>query len=291
LKIFFDNPFPWWDYTDFQYNPNRLSSTFDNANHLAGYMAMSIPLSLGFILFELKGAKRSLIFGLFLLMCIALILSQSRGGWVASIFGLAFMISVILTHWYYIKKRIVVFLTPGILVLLIMALYSTSAVERIRTFEKKENIPSFKARVIVWGGAIDVIKDHPIIGTGPGTFSTVFTQYQPPGFTFRSLWADNDYLHFISELGVALVIVIIWMIVGFYRRGFKKIKHPNRFIKGTIIGAMSGITAILFHSIVDFNLHIPANALLFTILCAIIVSPVHKHEAPQSKPTPITNNL
>jgi hypothetical protein len=40
------------------------------------------------------------------------------------------------------------------------------------------------------------------------------------------------------------------------------------------LGAMSGITAILVHSMFDFNLHIPANAILFTILAAIVVSPL-----------------
>jgi hypothetical protein len=37
---------------------------------------------------------------------------------------------------------------------------------------------------------------------------------------------------------------------------------------------MTGITAILVHSVVDFNLHIPANAILFTILVAIVIAPI-----------------
>lgn len=69
---------------------------------------------------------------------------------------------------------------------------------------------------------------------------------------------------------------MIWMIVALYRKGFKKLKNPSRLVRGTTIGALSGITAILAHSIVDFNLNIPANAVLFTVLVAIVAAPLPK---------------
>ncbi|MBT3260299.1 MAG: hypothetical protein HN366_28175, partial [Deltaproteobacteria bacterium] len=68
--------------------------------------------------------------------------------------------------------------------------------------------------------------------------------------------------------------VIIWMIIALYRKGFKKLKNPSRLVRATTLGAMTGITAILFHSITDFNLHIPANAILFTVLAALVVAPL-----------------
>ena len=68
------------------------------------------------------------------------------------------------------------------------------------------------------------------------------------------------------------------MIIALYRKGFRKLKNPSRLVRGITLGAMSGITAILVHSISDFNLHIPANALLFTILAAIVVAPLPKHD-------------
>ena len=73
-----------------------------------------------------------------------------------------------------------------------------------------------------------------------------------------------------------MAAVIVWGVFIFYRCGFKKLKNRSRLVHGITLGAMSGITAILIHSISDFNLHIPANALLFTVLAAIVVSPVPK---------------
>jgi O-antigen ligase len=83
--------------------------------------------------------------------------------------------------------------------------------------------------------------------------------------------AHNDYLHFISEAGLPLIAIIAWMMIALYRKGFQKLKNPSRLVRGVTLGAMSGITAILVHSIFDFNLHIPANALLFTVLAATVV--------------------
>ncbi len=90
--------------------------------------------------------------------------------------------------------------------------------------------------------------------------------------------AHNDYLHFISEAGLQLIAIIVWMMIALYRKGFKKLKNPSRLVRGITLGVMAGITAIIVHSISDFNLHIPANALLFTILAALVVAPVPEHE-------------
>jgi O-antigen ligase len=90
--------------------------------------------------------------------------------------------------------------------------------------------------------------------------------------------AHNDYLHFTSEVGLPLIAVMVWMIIALYRKGFIKLKNPSRLVRGITLGALSGITAILVHSISDFNLHIPANALLFTVLGALVVAPLPQHD-------------
>ena len=160
----------------------------------------------------------------------------------------------------------------------LIVLANQSAVKEILTVTKKTEDTSLTSRVNVWGKTVDMTLDRPMLGSGPGTFTSIFTQYQPPGIVGRYTMAHNDYLHFISETGIVLMPIIAWIIIVFYRRGFHKRKHPSRIVRGTPLGAMSGVTAILVHSIFDFNLHIPANALLFTVLAAIVVSPIPKHD-------------
>ena len=279
LKKFCGNPFPWWDYSDFQRTPDRLSSTFGNPDHLAGYMEMTIPLLLGLLLTGLRGIKLYLIIVLTVFLSMALIFSLSRGGWISAFIGLFFMSVALLFNHHFQSKRLVLTLVCGFFAVAFIVLSSTPVVKRILiTSEQMGNL----ARITVWGGIVEMIKDYPLLGTGPGTFAIVYTQYQPAGFDYRYFMGHNDYLHFVSETGLPLIAVMAWMIVALFVRGFKKLNNPSRLVRGITLGAMSGITAILVHSIFDFNLHIPANAILFTVLAALVVSPIPDY-GPQDK--------
>jgi len=277
FKRFGVNPFPWWNYTDIPQNVHRLSSTYGNPDHLAGYMEMAIPLLLGLFLLGYRPGIIILLIYFCCLLLTALILSLSRGGWIGSFISMAFMAAALLADRHFQKKKLLLALIGGFFAVALIVLSSTPVVERIRTLEQKDQTPNLRSRLLRWKGTFVMIKDHPLLGTGPGTFANIFTQYQPPGIASRSMYAHNDYLHLTSEAGLLLVPVIIWMIVALFRKGFHKLKNPSRLVRGITLGALSGITAILVHSIADFNLHIPANAILFTILAAIVVSPIPGH--------------
>ena len=280
FKKFGVNPFPWWDYGDLKYSPDFLSSTYGNHNHLAGYLEMAIPLILGLFLIGYKpGIVFFLVYLSFLLLT-ALVLTLSRGGWIGSLLGLSLMAFALLTSRYFKRKGFIITAIGGSLALALIVLASTPVVERVRTAIQKEEEANFSSRMVAWGGVVEMIGDYPLLGTGPGTFATVFTKYQPTGLSRHFTMAHNDYLHFTSEVGLALIAVFSWMVIAFYKRGFYKLKNPSRLGRGITLGAMSGITAILFHSISDFNLHIPANALLFTVLVAIVVGPLPKSYEP-----------
>jgi len=274
FKKFGANPFPWWDYGDLKYSPDFLSATYGNHNHLAGYLEMAIPLILGLFLTGYKGGKLFLMIYLTFILLTALVLSLSRGGWIGSLLGLSLMAFALLTSRYFKRKGFILAAIGGSLALALIVLVSTPVVERVRTAIEKEEEASFSSRMVAWGGVVDMIGDYPLLGTGPGTFPTIFTQYQPPGLSRHFTKAHNDYLHFTSEVGLPLIVIFVWMIIAFYKRGFYKLRYPSRLVRGTTLGAMSGITAILFHSISEFNLHIPANAILFTVLAAIVVAPI-----------------
>jgi O-antigen ligase len=274
FKMFDINPFPWWDYDDIRYFPFALSSTYGNQNHLAGYLEMSIPLCIGLFLLDYISSKLFLIFYLTILLFSSFILSLSRGGWVGMLIGLSFMSGCLLASRYFKRKRLLVSAIIGTILLALVILASTPVVEEIRTLAEKDQTPSLYGRTIIWGDIFKMIGDHPLLGTGPGTFATVFTQYQPPGLATYFNMAHNDYLHFISETGLLLAVLIIWMGIALYRKGFEKLRNPSRLVRATTLGAMTGITAILIHSIVDFNLHIPANAILFAVLIALIIAPI-----------------
>ncbi|MEA3358575.1 MAG: O-antigen ligase family protein [Thermodesulfobacteriota bacterium] len=274
FKKFGYNPFPWWSYEDLRYGTDLLSATYGNHNHLAGYLEMAIPLALGLFLLDFRGAKLLLMIYLPFIMVTALILSLSRGGWISFLFGLFLFAHGLMKSHYFKKKKLLLSLSGVLLVLSVIVLASTPVVERVISMLEKEKDAGFYTRTVAWRGVLEMIADRPLLGTGPGTFSSAFTKYQPPGLLRHFSKAHNDYLHFTSEIGVLLIPIIIWMIIGFFREGFYKLRSPSRLIRGITLGAMSGVTAMLFHSIIDFNLHIPANALLFTVLAALVAAPL-----------------
>jgi O-antigen ligase len=274
FKRFGVNPFPWWDYSELKYSPDWLSATYANHNHMAGYLEMAIPLALALLLTGLRPGTLFLLVYLSFLLLTTLVLTLSRGGWIGCLAGLSFMAIALLTSPRFERKRLLGAIAVGALVVALVALVSTPVVERVLTIAEEDQAASLSSRVIVWNGIYKMIPERPFLGTGPGTFATVFTQYQPPGLNARFFMADNDYLQFISEVGLPLIAIIIWMIIALYRKGFKKLKNPSRLSRWMTLGAMAGLTAILVHSISDFNLHIPANAILFVVLAAIVVAPL-----------------
>jgi len=266
------NPFPWWDYTHHA-DVTYLSATFGNRNHLAGWMEMAISLVLGVMLFKERGRAKSISLALLLLLITALVFSQSRGGWFGMLAAFMCMSFLLYRSNRLITSRWAVIMVNVVFVVGFIVVSSTPVTERLLTAEAGFDDGSLASRMTAWHGVVDLAKANPLLGTGPGTFAVSFPKYQPPGFQAHLMYAHNDYLDFTAELGFVLLIIIAWMVVALYRQGLHTMRSKSTLTRGVTLGALAGITAILVHSFVDFNLHIPANALLFSMLAALAASP------------------
>ncbi|MCI5149763.1 MAG: O-antigen ligase domain-containing protein [Candidatus Electrothrix sp. MAN1_4] len=264
--------FPWWNYTDLSYPETWLTATFANHNHLAGWLEMSMPLLLCSVLFNRHKKWLILQIPLLFLQVICLILTFSRGGYAGAIAAVGFILIWTLMYTKRRHGKIILLSCLTALILGGILLTVTPVVERMNTvisggFETRGLLD----RMLIWRGAMDMILDNWLTGTGPGTFALAFPGFQPPGFSHRYYFAHNDYLQFTAELGIFLPIIIIWAVIVVYRSGLQSMQHTDRLSRAMTLGSLAGITAILVHSAVDFNLHIPANALLFSVLLAFSV--------------------
>ena len=275
VKKFGVNPFPWWGY---DIGHGTLASTYGNRNHFAGYLEMAIPLLTGILIADLKPAIRSFLLYLMALLLTTQILTLSRGGWAGTAAALLFMAIMLMTNRYFRRKKRLAVFVGTLLFVSIVVFFNTSVVERILTLTETAQDVSMDSRVIAWRGCLNMVAQYPLLGVGPGNFSLAFTRFQPPGFNLRYDYAHNDYLQMISEGGLFTIIFMIWIWIAVFRKGFAKLKNPSRLVRGTALGAMSGIIAITVHSFGDFNLCIPANALLFTVLAAIVAVPISQNE-------------
>jgi O-antigen ligase len=124
-------------------------------------------------------------------------------------------------------------------------------------------------RAHFWSVTVDIIKAHPIVGTGLGAFPVVYTRYDSRNGLYRLEQAHNDYLQILSDGGIVSGILALGFVIMLFRMGFARRESRDEFRSGVALGALAGCFAVLVHSFFDFTLHITANALLFLVLAAL----------------------
>ena len=279
--------FPWWIYPDvggITHTANSITGTYVNRNHMAGFLEMAIPMLL--ILFITRQRSSETKSGM-IFLAILLITTQaftlSRGGWISTINAILFIAAVLLIQKDHVHKKIILTIGTGIVIISIFILASLPVVERITTLTHHDPSDNITGRMRAWKGSVNQIQDNLFTGTGPNTFREAYPEYQIPGNAVLRRYAHNDYLHFTVETGILFIPVLIYTLFCFFRSGFQKIKSRSRQQRGLALGAMAGVFAILIHSFSDFNLNIPANALIFTIIAGMVA------KSSQYKLTPAQN--
>ena len=130
------------------------------------------------------------------------------------------------------------------------------------------------SRRVLGATTVEIIKDSFPVGTGLGTFSTVYRRYEDPGRVTRQFanHAHNDYLEAVLELGLAGILLILGFLFWWARRSYQA---WTRDYQGAALAragsAMIGI--VLAHSIVDYPIRTAAIAAIFALGCALMVPP------------------
>jgi O-antigen ligase len=260
------------------------TGTFASRNHLVGYLLMTIPLGIGFLfsaetsqsrstshwlhrLSFLDGKSLLLGFGI-VVMILGLIVSASRAGMLSLLLSLS--LSLLLFYDFRKEKKL---LKKSILILglaLVWAGWMGTSALVSRFFSVSED---FKLRWVIWGNTLQIFKDFPLFGSGLGTFAQIFPMYR--SFHFRGLvtHAENDFLQLASEVGLVGLGLLAILFLFLFFKGGRRIRSetsPQRYIG---IGALTGILALMFYSLVEKNLQVPANALLYTLLWGLTITP------------------
>ena len=293
-------------------NLDSVTGTFVNRNHLAGYLEMIIPLALGFLVARIgffslrtKGSRSELgeifshfsrkSFGLNILlvaaavvMAVAVVKSQSRAGVFLVIFTFLLLLEMTLFHLTYSgegRRLTRNLLNTAFLVIIFFSLAAGMTAVMNRFFADDT---LFKGgRTLFWENMMPMIGDYPVFGTGLGTFVSVYPAYDKTGGEMLLTHAHNDYLELMSETGILgfllLAGAIIWILVQSFRVWRSR---RNLEVKGLAMGGLVSSVVMLVHSFTDFNLHIPSNALLFTVILALTVKIVHHRWSSAFAPEP-----
>jgi len=257
---------------------------FINRHHFAGYMELTLALPLG-LLFSGAVVKEKRFIYLFVagLMGVALMMTNSRGGIISLVAEILFLAATMGFRRHHKKKgdsrkskpRIKSAATKaGLALALIIALFGGVVLlggeETLSRLVGSVNVEDpTTGRAHFWSVTVDIIKNHPVIGTGLGAFSAVYTGYDSRNGLYRLEQAHNDYLQVLSDAGIVGAVIGLFFIVSLFRMGFARRDSRDDYRRGVATGALAGCFAVLVHSFFDFTLHTPSNALLFLILAAL----------------------
>jgi O-antigen ligase len=259
---------------------------FINRHHFAGYMELALALPLGLVFSGSIEREKKFIY-LFAagLMAVALIMTNSRGGLISLFAELLFLVATMglrrrrhkhrkresEEHKPRIKSAAV---KAGLALAMAVALFGSVVLlggeEALTRMVGSVNTDDpTTGRAHFWSVTVDIIKNHPLVGTGLGAFGVVYTGYDSRNGLYRLEQAHNDYLQVLSDGGIVGAGLGLFFVVSLFRLGFARRESRDDFRRGVATGALAGCFAVLVHSFFDFTLHTPANALLFLVLAAL----------------------
>jgi O-antigen ligase len=246
--------------------------SFVNRHNFAAYMEMLISIPLGLLFVgAVKPDKRLLYIIAVVLMTSSLFLSGSRGGLVAIITEIIFL--VILTTGEKGGRKIFLKLVLSLLLVAAAvggAIFVGGDTSLTRIAETASSADVTSSRTHIWNVTLDIIKNNLPFGAGIGAYAQAYTQHDTASGLDLVEQAHNDYLQIIADAGIVGAIIGALFLFWLFRTGFRNSRRQNMFRRGIAVGAFAGCLAVLVHSLFDFVLHTTAISILFLTLLAML---------------------
>jgi O-antigen ligase len=276
---------------------------FINKNHFAFLAEMGFGLALGIIVWRgLTRERVVIVIGAILILSGAVVLANSRGGMLA-VFSQIVFVGVLRLFVQPVKrhskeesklselmKRLGAsrLARAGLIVLLVTMIFlGTIWIGGAPLVTSLEGVPTEVGassdnsrwavrRWDIWPATLKIIKDHPIAGVGFGGYWMAITRYHNASGEMVPQEAHNDYLEFLASGGLIALVIGAWFLYLFMQTVRTRLREAsNRFVRAARCGALIGLAGVAVHSVVDFGLHIPANAAIVVALMAISATDFH----------------
>ena len=264
----------YWIWTSAQ--GGAIYGPYVNRNHYAGLMEMLTPFPLVLAATRFTdGNRRIFLTAIAALMAGSIFLSGSRGGMLAFCAEVVVLAVLLLRsrqgNW---KKPLMLGVFMLLVIVFLVWLGGNELTRRLASIHSEARTElSGGLRLTIDRDCLHMLLKRPLLGWGLGTFPIVYPQFRSFYTTFFVNQAHNDYLQLLVETGLVGFAIAIWFLVLVFRQAIAKLKDWPETSTGTLtVAALLGCIGILVHSLLDFNLQIPANAALFYVLCAIVVA-------------------
>jgi O-antigen ligase len=284
------------------------TGTFVNRNHLAGMLAMVLPVMVGLLVFSMRPgrrrrkrsnksevfAQRALLFASAVMVLLCLLFTRSKAGIATAFVGLVFSAIVLVraraategTRRTRLATALVLAMV-GLAIALAMVIGIAPILGR---FEPGDIRGPGQGRLEMYAATLRAAMEFLPFGSGLATFADVFPRFQlGNGFGGFVDHAHNDYLQAFMELGLAGAVAIALLLVAYGSRMVELLwRKGGRSFTLLQLGAGVGMLPMILHSLFDFALHMPANAMWFATLAGVMfhrgVDPLDPVEGELRKP-------
>jgi O-antigen ligase len=245
-----------------------------NRNHFAGFMELVTPVALVPPILGKVRRERLFVVGLLAVIpVVSIFLSASRGG------ILSFVLEItVIALWVFLRGGVGKEILAGAAVLLVaLLLVSWLGVGQIlQRFSSLQSLEVSEAkRAAMRSDTWHIFLDHPVVGTGLGTLQTVFPPYETLYDAKIVNHTHNDYLEALAETGAIGGLFCLWFILVFFIEARRRLLQEDQSFASVFhLSASVACVGFLVHGLVDFNLHIPANALLFFLMAYLATAEI-----------------
>ncbi len=278
---------------------------FTNRNHFAAHMNMLFGVALGLLLssqhiseilswpswreriawLSSRSASR-IALAVFTVVLIggASCAAVSRGGMLSLAVGLALAAILVTRHRSITPPaRLAVFAITALVVLLVLWLAREEVFHRLAMLTTVINNPMEDLRTIASGDTLRLYLRCPLTGCGFGAFRHAYTIVQSPDLSSRWLHAHNDWAQLLAEGGWLGTVTFFGALVVFVRYVVRRFGELSDRARLYVLGVSVGLCTIALHSVVDYSLHKPANALLLCFLVAQAILAIHLRHRPRQQ--------
>ncbi len=268
----------------------RATGPFVNPDHFANYLAMILPLALVAALLRIDFVPRAWTSPVrmasmaiaFLVLC-AIVLSLSRGGWISVAISVGALVAMFFAQPEQRRDAFarhsdtrtlgwVALAAFGLFVFALMLIGPQGrSLTDVRLAETVSTGLSLSERGMLYRRTLAMVRDFPLFGVGMGAWGELFTRYVSPPWSqfFYYRDAHNDYVQFAAESGLIALFALGWVFWRLLRRIGAAMRAGDPREWPLLAAVVAAVIATTLHELIDFNLHVPANATLLAVLLGL----------------------
>lgn len=256
-------------FTDLKLNegvPGRVYSTLDNPINLSEFILLFLPLSAAFTASIRRVWLRILLTLGLVIPAVALVLTYSRGGWIAIVLAAAI-------YTYCCNKRLIPLL--AVVCLLAIPFLPEAVLTRLSTIGNKAD-SSTQHRLDIWTGILNLLGDRGRfftgIGLGPKTFNIIYPDYAVGTAKTGAYHTQMQYLELITEAGILCLLSFLYMMCKYLGRAGRAMRSGRPEHRMILIACISSMVALAFAGIVEYLWFYPRIMFAFFILLGIMLA-------------------